>query len=277
MTGSTYRFSDSMRDVMSNALAQVEGGGDFLGPKPWEYSGKPLTKREYDRLPKKKRPKLFSGYTLGRFQGDAAAGNPLARDAFHDIMGQALAEGRMRPERYQEIMSGLGYIATPQNPIDRHKSFLNQVLQSPEGKKRVAAMDEAILQDDERKVGHLEQAFEERWGRALDPMSLAMLTVWANKFGDLDQTESILTGGARIRLAPYSPVRHERARSWTICRARSSFRKKTAPSAIAIIWRVWQAGSISRSSPIGCCRRRCYPGMFRSSIAGCSPSDLRLE
>lgn len=137
---------------------------------------------------------MFSGYTLGRFQGDAAAGNPRARDAFYDIMGQALADGKMRPERYEEIMSGLGYIATKQNPISRHKDFLNQILQSPEGKQRIAEMDEAILQDDEQKVGRLEQAFEDRWGQAVDPISLAMLAVWANKFGDLNQTTQILTG-----------------------------------------------------------------------------------
>lgn len=194
MANETYQFNEPIRHAMLNVLARMEGGGDFLGPKRWRYDGPPLSKAAYDRLPAENRPKLFSGYTLGKLQGDAAAGNKHARDAFYDVMGGALADNKMRQERYDEIMRGIGYMATPQNPIDRHRAFIDTLLQSSDGKARIAQMDEAILQDDQNKVGKLERAFEKRWGRALDPASLAMLAGWANKFGDLKQTEDVLTG-----------------------------------------------------------------------------------
>ncbi|HNB26063.1 MAG TPA: hypothetical protein PLR41_03830 [Alphaproteobacteria bacterium] len=194
MADTTYQFTDPIRRTMLDVLARMEGGGNFLGPKRWPYDGPPLSKPAYDRLTDKERPKLFSGYTLGKLQGDAAAGNPHARDAFYDVMGDALAAGKMRPERYEEIMSGIGYMATSRNPIDRHRAFIDSLLQSSDGEARVAQMDDAILQDDQNKVGELEQAFEKRWRRALDPASLAMLAGWANKFGDLKQTEQVLTG-----------------------------------------------------------------------------------
>ncbi len=50
MADATYQVTEPVRRTMLDALARMEGGGDFLGPQRWPCHGSPLSKWAYDRL-----------------------------------------------------------------------------------------------------------------------------------------------------------------------------------------------------------------------------------